>query len=633
MAASATSHLMQAVADPDNLLRAWSRVRDNDLADGSMSDAGERFARGATVRLTELGEALRSGMFVPSPLTRVELPKGDGSTRILGIPAVPDRVVERAVTQVLGPVLDPWFSPWSFAYRPGLGVADAVRTVVRLREEGGAVVVRADFRDCFDRLQRSMLLEDLADRLSGEEASDLLTLIEGLLERPLRVAGRLEHRTVGVTQGGPLSPLLCNLLLTRFDGAMLGRGWPAIRYADDVAVVVRSRGDAAEAVGALREEAARVALDLAEDKTDVREFSEGFVFLGEDVNHRYPEELPHELRPAPDQRTLYVGRQGATVRLDRGQVVVTRRSTRLLEVPMSLVSHLVVFGSVVVTPAVIAVASRSGWSIVWLSRRGWLHGWLEGPDPSRAALRRQQYRSSEDPSFRLEMARRFVAGKLANQRALLARYVRRDAIPRVVGAIGWLDDARRTALVSCEINELLGVEGSAARVYFDALGELMPEWCQFDGRTRQPPTDPGNAVLSYLYTVVTGDAVTATLTAGLDPAAGFLHADHGRRPSLACDLLEEFRASIVDTVALELFRRGSLEPEQFERDERSGAVMMKERARKKAISALEDRLLTVFAHVPSGKRVSYRRALFLQAQQIARCVRTGEVDYRAVSWR
>lgn len=181
--------------------------------------------------------------------------------------------------------------------------------------------------------------------------------------------------------------------------------------------------------------------------------------------------------------------------------------------------------------------------------------------------------------------------------------------------------------------ELLGIEGAAARTYFGAFGELLPNWCQFDGRVRQPPTDPANAVLSYLYTVLSGHAVGALLTAGLDPAAGFLHGDHDRRPSLALDLIEEFRPVLVDTVTLELFRRGSLVPNMFERDERDGALSMSQKARARIVKSLEERLLTVFAHVPSGKRVSYRRALFLQAQQIASCLRDGMVDYVPISWR
>ncbi|MEO5678471.1 MAG: reverse transcriptase domain-containing protein [Acidimicrobiales bacterium] len=146
--------------------------------------------------------------------------------------------------------------------------------MVLRRDEGCAFVVRSDFTDSFDRLRRDLLLDLLGRRVDD---AWLLDLVRRLLERPERVNGRIVATTVGANQGGPLSPLLCNLLLTRFDDAMLGRGFPAVRYADDFAVPVPTR------------EEADMALDLAEDKTEVLGFADGFVFLGEDVNVRYPE--------------------------------------------------------------------------------------------------------------------------------------------------------------------------------------------------------------------------------------------------------------------------------------------------------------------------------------------------------
>lgn len=169
----------------------------------------------------------------------------------------------------------------------------------------------------------------------------------------------------------------------------------------------------------------------------------------------------------------------------------------------------------------------------------------------------------------------FVTAKVANQRALLARYLRRSGLPLVIGAVQALEESMEAATTCGDIDALRGVEGAAARVYFQAFGELLPGWCDFKGRSKRPPKDPVNAVLSYLYTVVVGDAIAACLTAGLDPATGFLHDDRGRRPSLACDLIEEFRPVIVDTVALELFRRNSLHPNQFETNEHSGGVAIR----------------------------------------------------------
>lgn len=624
--------LMAAIADEQNLASAWETVRKKDLHEGVNSRSVEKFARKASSAIVDISAQLINGTWKPLPLHRVTLKKRTGGYRQLGVPPIRDRIVERAIMQTITPLIDPWFSPWAFAYRPGLGVADALRALVNARNNGAKWVLKIDFQDCFDHLRHDLLLHELAQYISADN-KDVVDLVESLLLRPIWAKSGLINNTVGAPQGGPLSAMLSNLLLSRFDNALVGYGWPAIRYADDVVVPTFTRQQAEEILEVSRVEAGLISMKLTEGKAQIVAFQEGFVFLGEDVNHKYPEDLPIELRPVADRRTLYVGRQGAMVRLNKGRIRVTDREQEIVSIPASFVGQIVTFGSVIISPAVIANASAKGWSVIYMSRRGWLHGWFEGPQLARVSLRRKQYRLGEDPEFRLALARQMVLGKIANQRALLARYSRRNTVPRVVGAINQLHAVREDIQEAESIETLLGLEGSSARTYFEALAELVPEWARFSGRTRNPPTDPTNAVLSYLYTVLSGQMISAILTAGLDPTAGFLHTDQGRRPSLALDLMEEFRPLLVDTLVLTLLRRGTLNPDQFETDERDHSVNMKPTAKKNVINSFEERMLTVFAHTPSRQKVSYRRALFLQAQQVATCIRNGEVDYRAVSWR
>jgi CRISPR-associated protein Cas1 len=142
-----------------------------------------------------------------------------------------------------------------------------------------------------------------------------------------------------------------------------------------------------------------------------------------------------------------------------------------------------------------------------------------------------------------------------------------------------------------------------------------------------------NAALSYGYAVLLGEAISALAAAGLDPAAGFLHADDGNRPSLALDLMEEFRPLIVDATVCELFRRGSLARRHGRVEADRGGVWLTEKGRRALVSGLEDRLLTIAYHVPSGTKTSYRRAIHLQAAQIASDIEAGDVRYRPVTWR
>jgi CRISPR-associated protein Cas1 len=178
----------------------------------------------------------------------------------------------------------------------------------------------------------------------------------------------------------------------------------------------------------------------------------------------------------------------------------------------------------------------------------------------------------------------------------------------------------------------MGVEGAAARVYFDVLQRLLPDDSGFTGRRRRPPKDPVNAALGYAYAVLLGEAVSAVSVVGLDPVAGFLHDDSERRPSLGLDLMEEFRPLLVDSVVVELFRRRRLRGEDHFRPEGRG-IYLNQPGRAVLLSAFEDRMLTLFHHLPSGKRVTYRRALTLQAHQIAAVLEGRSAEYEPVPWR
>ncbi|MGH2771329.1 MAG: CRISPR-associated endonuclease Cas1, partial [Actinomycetota bacterium] len=329
---------------------------------------------------------------------------------------------------------------------------------------------------------------------------------------------------------------------------------------------------------------------------------------------------------------LYVSVQGAGTRLRHGHLQVVKDKELLLSVPVSQLGQLVTFGSVGVSAQVREYALRNQIDVVFLSRRGQWLGRLDGPHPTNTRLRRRQYRRADDQEFRLGLARVIVAGKIANLRALLLRYQRRDAAPALVDTARGLEDLRRAALQAPTIPALMGVEGSASRDYFQAIALLLPEEAGFGGRNRRPPRDPANAALSFGYTLLLGEAVAALSVAGLDPHVGFLHAEDQGRPSLALDLVEEFRPLLVDTVVLELFRRRILTSESFRRDQEK-AVYLKDGPRRTFLAAFEERLLTRFAHVPSGTRTSYRRGVLLQARQLAGLVLGYADEYRPVSWR
>ncbi len=602
----------------------------NDLADGVLSPAGERFSAEVGGHLDEIGDALANNRYCPSPLQTVTIAKSNGETRELHIPSFKDRVVERALVNVLGSELDLEFVPGSFAYRPGLGVVDAVQRLTQLRDEGLRWVVRTDIDDCFDSLDRGRLLAELLKRFRDPE---LITLVEQLLERPARDNGRLRFSAKGTPQGGPLSPLLCNLYLHQFDMRMMRRGVPIVRYADDIALPVASATEGHEALQAAAAIASDLGLQLNEDKTEIVGFHEGFAFLGEDFNLTYPMADPMLGVREPDRKTLYVTTDGAYVRVDKGQIVVSKKRQDLAKIPSTLVESMVFYGSVTLSAGARSWALGNNVQVTFLSRRGQLSGWLRGPALANASTLRRQVHTTDDAAFSVSMARAFVAGKLVNMRTMLLRSHDRQHATELMDAADQIEDSRRLALEAPLVDIVRGHEGAASAAYFGALPSLFDDWTGFETRRRHPPLDPVNAALSFGYTLLTSEAVGAVAAAGLEPSLGYLHVDDASRPSLALDLVEEFRSPVVDSVVISMFHKQELTQRHFRNEEKSAAVLLTDEGRRRFIDNYERRMLTTFRHQPTGKIVTYRRALLLQARQIASAVRHGKADYTSVVWR
>src|SRR5882724_3113228 len=272
--------LMDKVFAAATLEAAWERVRANDGAAGVDRQSIERFEAQEELYLKELSTALREGSYRPQPVRRVEIPKGDGRTRPLGIPTVKDRVVQTAVKFVLEPIFEATFRSMSYGFRPGRGCRDALREVDQLIKEGYTFVVDADLESYFDTIPHERLMQRVEERISDGRVLGLLR--SWLAQDILRDTERWTP-TEGTPQGAVISPLLANIYLHPLDQRMAARGYRMVRYADDFVVLCKSRE---EAEAALAEVGAFVndnGLRLHPDKThigDCRNAGEGFDFLG-----------------------------------------------------------------------------------------------------------------------------------------------------------------------------------------------------------------------------------------------------------------------------------------------------------------------------------------------------------------
>lgn len=330
--------------------------------------------------------------------------------------------------------------------------------------------------------------------------------------------------------------------------------------------------------------------------------------------------------------TVYVTTVGASLRKDGENLVAEVEGAERARVPFHMLGALVVFGATYISPALIGACATAGITVTLLDRVGRFQARVEGPVAGNVLLRRAQYLASDRPE---DIVRGIVMAKVANQRAVLRRAVRDyggEFGPTEAGQLSDVTDrlariVRRVNMAGLDLEALRGAEGEAANLYFsvfDLLIRSSDTALRFQGRSRRPPLDPINALLSFLYTLLTHDCRSAAESVGLDPAVGFLHRDRPGRPSLALDLMEELRPALADRLALSLINRRQLQAADFEQRD-GGAVWLTDAGRKIVLAAWQERKKQERQHLFFDETAPLGLVPFLQAQLLARHLR-GDLD-------
>jgi CRISPR-associated protein Cas1 len=316
--------------------------------------------------------------------------------------------------------------------------------------------------------------------------------------------------------------------------------------------------------------------------------------------------------------------QGATVGKSGERLTIRKPGGETEYVRLIDVAELSVFGHVQLTAAAVRALAERGVPVLHHTYGGWLIGVTTSPTQRNVLLRVAQYKAAADERTALGLARAFVSGKIRNQRTLLRRNHRTvdEAVLHELARLARAAERVRSA------DRLLGMEGTASRVYFSEFAGMLKTGAGFDFsmRTRRPPTDPVNALLSLLYSLLAKECVRATLAVGLDPYLGFFHRVRYGRPSLALDLTEEFRPLISDSVVITLLNNDMLDESDFVR--RGPACALREKGRKKVLEMYEARMETLIRHPLFGYSMSYRRVLEVQARLLARVVEGEISEYR-----
>lgn len=327
------------------------------------------------------------------------------------------------------------------------------------------------------------------------------------------------------------------------------------------------------------------------------------------------------------QNSLYVTTQGAMLRLDHDTVRVIVDEETLARVPLARLQAIMAFGRVTVTTPMIHRCAEDGRSVVWLTKHGRFRARLTGGTLGNVLLRRAQHEALNNPERTLTMARQCVAGKVQNGRSLLLRSARDTSnsadeteLRAAAHQMGALLAAIRQ---STDLDALRGLEGSAARAYFDAFSRMIrADRNDFApiGRSRRPPRDRANALLSFGYALLRAECEAALEGVGLDPQVGFLHSLRPGRPALALDLMEEFRPAMIDRLVLRMINRRQIRVEHFDKSP-GGAVSLNEAGRRVTLAAYQKRKERTTPHRLLQEQVPGGLIPHVQARLMARHLR------------
>jgi CRISP-associated protein Cas1 len=324
--------------------------------------------------------------------------------------------------------------------------------------------------------------------------------------------------------------------------------------------------------------------------------------------------------------TLYITKQDSYLHKERETLVVRHENVKLGQFPILTIGNIFCFGQISVSPFLMGHCCEKGVGLSYYTEYGKFLARVQGKESGNVILRRTQYRWADNSERSLGVSRNMIAAKIINSKTILMRELRNHGCNKTISdAVEKLDLAVKV-LKKCSENDILGIEGNAASVYFGVFNELIRQKeFVFSGRVRRPPTDPVNAMLSFVYSLLTHECASALQGVGLDPYVGFLHKDRPGRVSLALDLIEEFRSCIADRFVLTLINRRQIQVDDFVL-ESSGAYRLKDDSRKKLLAAYQERKNEEILHPYLNETIPIGLLPHCQAMLLARHIR-GDIKH------
>jgi CRISPR-associated protein Cas1 len=291
----------------------------------------------------------------------------------------------------------------------------------------------------------------------------------------------------------------------------------------------------------------------------------------------------------------------------------------MTSLPIESIENILLFGGVNITTPCTHELLKRGIHITWLSKNGSFYGRLESTEHININRQRLQFRKSDDENFRLELSKKFITGKTLNQKTILMRYYRRNDNNFLRESINGININIRNIEKSNNIAQLMGTEGTIAKYYYKGINSIIKNEFKFNGRSKRPPKDAFNSILSFGYTLLLYEIFTNVITKGLNPYAAFMHKDKHRHPALCSDLMEEWRPILVDSLAISLLNSFKITKENFDYNNYNGGVYLNIDGIKIFVMYFEQRLREEVKYIVEvDHKMSFRRILEYQVMQLVK---------------
>ena len=429
----------------------------------------------------------------------------------------------------------------------------------------------------------------------------------------------------------PITSVLADAALLELDRYATGRGLRYSRVGTTLMLAAPNEGRLAEAIDTVAAAAINTGARLTDVTSQYIDEERALASVGIDSWTAGPSDEP----AGQADRILYVGRDGARVHVKAGRVLVDAPGgLPATSVPKNSVTRIVLSGNVGLSAGARSWAMRSGVDVVCLSRRGSYQGTLIGANRGANASRLlAQVALTGDHERRVRLAASLIGAKIRGQIHVLTRIARRDETVHVADTTAHMHAWRRSLAGARTLDEIMGIEGACSNAYFDALAACVPADVAFDGRSRRPPRDLPNAALSYGYAILLSECVGTLHAAGLEPSLGVAHAPTDKRPSLALDLMEQFRPLLVDQTVMALLRTRKLRPEHGVVEAEAGGVWLGGDGKKILVDAYEAACQRSVTGALPGFSGSWRRHIAHSAQMLAHAIVEPDYQWSGVAWR